>query len=127
MGADAIALRDEAIIGRDAGGGGVAGVIVAVDFRMGAEALLANPVKPTWHAGRCELIGQVGGLDRAFLHAAGAARRGGLEERALEVRVGRTVEAFLVHIDVDDGLEVIDRAVDIVYKFLLEGADAGSD
>ena len=50
-----------------------------------------------------------------------------MEERALEVGVGRTVEAFLVHIDVDDGLEVIDRAVDIVFKFLLEGADAGSD
>ena len=46
---------------------------IARHSKTDAEALLANPVEPTWHAGRGELIGQIGGLDRAFLHAEGAA------------------------------------------------------
>ena len=73
------------------------------------------------------MVGDIRRLDINGLGAADAAGRRGLDVGAFEVGVGRAIETFFVHVDINDAFEIIDRAVDIALEFLGEGAGFDRD
>ena len=73
------------------------------------------------------MIGDIGRLDVDGLGAPSAVRRRGLNVGPLEVGVGATIKILFVHIDVDDGLKVIDGAILVFFKFLVERAGLDGD